>query len=233
MLASPPLPGWTGDGYWEAGGIKFMDWQVMGAQIALDPSKLSRLSALANNTVVATMTFEVPSTCDGGKTLTVGLGDMAWNNLRLTPGSFKLTCGTPGVDHLTFQPAPVPGIVLQSLVLCPTGGPGQRQPEDSPEPSCRGHGCGKHHIVMAESYYEETEAFNDCPDCHDHTSQSPFEGRDPWLPTTRMTRPPMITTAAANTAGSPAPTTTTAAPMTTTEASGNPVSWDRVNNQID
>ena len=64
---------------------------------------------------------------------------MAWNNLRLAPGSFKLTCGTPGVDHLTFQPAPVPGIVLQSLMLCPTSGPGQWESEDLPEPSC--HGC--------------------------------------------------------------------------------------------
>ena len=99
--------------------VNCRDWQVMGAQIALDPSKLSRLSALANNTVVATMTFEVPSTCDGGKTLTVGLGGehshlclclLTWGHYRLSPtpvghgGATPLWCCNPcDADALVEQ----------------------------------------------------------------------------------------------------------------------------------
>ena len=76
----------------------------------------------------------------------VPVTDSAWMHLHPSPGSFKLTCGASGVDHLLFQPAPVAGVVLQSIQLCPATGPSHWRPEGIPkgipEPSC--HGCAAH-----------------------------------------------------------------------------------------
>ena len=87
---------------------------------------------------------------------------------------------------------------------------------------CR-YGCGKHHVIMAESYYEETTE-SGCDTCHkgDHPSvpsvTPPSKGTKgpkgtPALPSTAGTKAPRWT---------PAPATTqvwgtTAVPATTTE----------------
>ena len=49
------------------------DWEVLEAQISLSASKLSKISVVQSQ-LVATVTFQVPDSCDGTKTLTVGLG---------------------------------------------------------------------------------------------------------------------------------------------------------------
>ena len=89
---------------------------------------------------------------------------------------------------------------LQWLVLHSTCSHSYRAP-------CR-HGCGKHHVIMAESYYEETTE-SGCDTCHkgDHPTGPSA------APPTKGTKAPM---------GTPAPTimpvwATTAAPVTTTE----------------
>ena len=45
----------------------------MDSQISLSPSQLSKISVV-QSLLVATVTFQVPTSCDGNKTLTVGLG---------------------------------------------------------------------------------------------------------------------------------------------------------------
>ena len=55
-----------------------------------------------------------------------------------SPGSFKLTCGASGVDYVLFQPAPVAGLVLQSIQLCPATEASLWSTEGIPEPSCHG-----------------------------------------------------------------------------------------------
>ena len=49
------------------------DWEVLDSQISLSPSRLSKITVV-QNLLVATVTFQVPTSCDGSKTLTVGLG---------------------------------------------------------------------------------------------------------------------------------------------------------------
>ena len=77
--------------------------------------------------------------CLATEACSVLVADNAWVHLHPSPGSFKLTCGASGVDHLLFQPAPVAGLVLQSIQLCPAAGPSHWHPaEGIPEPSCHG-----------------------------------------------------------------------------------------------
>ena len=54
------------------------DWEVVGSQVSLSPSQSSQISVV-QNLLVATVTFQVPISCDGTKTLTVGLGGQHHN----------------------------------------------------------------------------------------------------------------------------------------------------------
>ena len=45
----------------------------MGSQISLSPSRLSKISVV-QSLLIVTVTFQVPTSCDGSKMLTVGLG---------------------------------------------------------------------------------------------------------------------------------------------------------------
>ena len=45
----------------------------MDSRISLSPSQLSKISVV-QSLVVATVTFQVPASCDGNKTLTAALG---------------------------------------------------------------------------------------------------------------------------------------------------------------
>ena len=49
------------------------DWEVVGSQISLSPSQVSKIS-VDQSLLVATVTFKAPISCDGSKTLTVDLG---------------------------------------------------------------------------------------------------------------------------------------------------------------
>ena len=49
------------------------DWEVLDSQISLSPSRLSKISVV-QNLLVATVALQVPTSCDGNKSLTVGLG---------------------------------------------------------------------------------------------------------------------------------------------------------------
>ena len=49
------------------------DWEVVDSRISLSPSQLSKISVV-QSLVVATVTFQVPASCDGSKTLTAALG---------------------------------------------------------------------------------------------------------------------------------------------------------------
>ena len=44
----------------------------MGSQISLSPSRLSKISVV-QSLLIVTVTFQVPTSCDGSKMLTVGL----------------------------------------------------------------------------------------------------------------------------------------------------------------
>ena len=49
------------------------DWEVVDSRISLSPSQLSKISVV-QSLVMATVTFQVPASCDGSKTLTAALG---------------------------------------------------------------------------------------------------------------------------------------------------------------
>ena len=53
--------------------VPHRDWDVVDSRISLSSNWLSKISVV-QSLLVATVTFQVPTSCDGNRTLTVGLG---------------------------------------------------------------------------------------------------------------------------------------------------------------
>ena len=82
------------------------------------------------------------------KTCAALVADSAWVHLSPSPGSFKLTCGASRVDHLLFQPAPVAGLVLQSIQLCPATGTASGPQRESQSPAAMGENGALFHTCI-------------------------------------------------------------------------------------
>ena len=92
------------------------DWEVVRPQISLSPRQSSKITVV-QSLLVATVTFQGPTSCDGNKTLTVGLGGQpctlqyslrwaTWLKVKclLHQGRMR-ACW---LDATAAQPAPVP-----------------------------------------------------------------------------------------------------------------------------